>query len=119
MVGTVLSTHEAMLVFQRWSVSAAPITCSFHGAGLEIQLLGEIQYVGPGLVRMRTATDDAFVRVPVESVHAYRYCEPGEMQTDGETRYGGFLLVLLLDGTFLRFGEIILEGQEVSRREMN
>lgn len=98
--------EEALLLFDKWWQEQTPITCVFAGEGLQLRFIGTVDGIEAGSVTMHTDDAAAFLRLPLHSVHEFKYCDPREVdEPEARERFAGFLVMRLLDGTVLHFAE--------------
>jgi hypothetical protein len=67
---------------------------------------GTIEGIEAGSILMHNGDGDAFLHMPLHSVHEFRYCDPRELdEPEAEERFAGFLIMRLIDGNVLQFAE--------------
>jgi hypothetical protein len=101
-----MTIDDALLLFDKWWSERTPITCTFLGGGLRVRITGTIERIEAGSVLMHTEDDAAFLHLPLHSVHAFRYCDPRELEVEeAEERFAGFLILHMQNGNVLQFAE--------------
>ena len=100
------SIEEALLLFDKWWQERTPITCTFEGRGLRLRFIGTVESIDGGSVTMTGIDETSLLKLPLHSVHEFKYCDPREVGLpEARERYVGFLIMRLLDGNVVHFAE--------------
>jgi hypothetical protein len=101
-----MTIDEALLMFNKWWSECTPITCTYVGKGFQMRITGMVENIDAGTVVMHNREDDAFLRMPLHSVHQFRYCDPREVsQPETDEEFVAFLIMSLADGNVVQFAE--------------
>jgi hypothetical protein len=101
-----MTIDDALLLFDKWWSERTPITSTVLCGGLRVRFTGTIDQIEAGSILMHTGDEDAYLHLPLHSVHEFRYCDPREIdEPEAEERFAGFLIMRLQEGGVLQFAE--------------